>query len=227
LFHTQQYPLYLYPYVPTIALLFHKQQYLPFLYRVRTDICAAGSHTAVPTISVSIRYRQLHCCFKHSSTTIFIYSRYRQLHSCFTHSSTHHIYLEYVPTITLLFLTKQYPPYLYPKRTGSCTAVSHTAIPTISIYSAYRQLHCCFTHSSTHSIYIQYLLSVALRFHIQQYPPFLFPLHTVICIAFSHTALLSISIYSMYRQLHCCYTHSSNHYIYNQCVPTVSLLFLY
>jgi hypothetical protein len=117
----------------------------------RTDSCTVVSHTAVTAISIYITYRELHCCF--------------------TNSSNFQIYIQYVPRVALPFHTQQYAKYLYKVRTEICTAVSQTAVPTISIYSTYRQLHCCFTHSSTHHIYIEYVPSVALLFHTQQYPP--------------------------------------------------------
>jgi hypothetical protein len=177
--------------------------------------------------------------------TISIYSTYRQLHCCFTRSNTHNIYIQNVPSVALLFHTQQYPPYLYTVRTVSCTAVSHTAGPTISIYRTYRQLHFCFTHSSTHHFYIQYVPTVALLFHTQQfppylctvrtdictavytqqYPPFLYTLCTDSCTTVSHTVVPSIFIYSTYRQLHCCFRHSSSHHIHIQYVLTVALLF--
>jgi hypothetical protein len=202
--HSSTHHIYI-QYVPTVALLFHTQHYPPYLYTVPNDICTAVSHTAVPTLS--------------------IYSTYSQLHCGFTHSCTHHIYIQYVPTVALLFQSQQYPPYLYTVRTNSCTAVPYTAVFTISIYSKYRPLLCSFTNSSTHHIYIQYVLTVLLLFHTQQYPPYLYTVHTDSFTDVSHTSLSTISLYSMYRQLHFCFTHSSNQNIYVQYLPTVALLF--
>jgi hypothetical protein len=171
-------------------MLFHTQQYPPYLNKARNDSCTAVSHTAVPAISIYTTYRQLHCCF--------------------THSSTHHIYIQYVTSVALLFHKEQYPPYLYTLRNVSCTAVSHTAVHTstfsctavsqtavntISIYSTYRQFHCCFTQNSTHHNYIQYVPSVALLLHTQQYSPYLYTERTDSCTAVSHTAVPNISIY--------------------------------
>jgi hypothetical protein len=175
-------------------LLFHTQQYPPYLYTVRTDRCTAVSPTAVPTISIYFTYRRFALLFlTHQYTpylytirsqiftavshiavpTVSIYSTYRQLHCCFTYSSTHHIYILYVPTFLLLFHLQQYSPYLYTVRSDIFTAVSTTAVPTISTYSTFPHFHCCFT---------------------QQYPSNLYTLPTDNCTDVSPTAVPTISI---------------------------------
>jgi hypothetical protein len=212
-------------YVPTVALLFHTQQYPPYLYRVYTGSCCAVPHAAVPTISIYITYRPLHFSLTTAVPTISIYSTYRPLHCSFTHSSTHHIYIQYVLTFALFFQTQQYLPYLYTLRTDRYTDLSHTAVHTISIYITYRRLHCSFTHSITPHIYIQYVPTVALLFHTLQYPPYLYTLRTDGCTALSHTAVPTISIYSTFRPLHCSFTRSNTHHIYIEYIPAVAVLF--
>jgi hypothetical protein len=190
LFHTQQYSPYLYTALSySLTALFPTAVPTIFIFNNYPQL-HCFSHTAVPTISIYSTFLQFNCRFPTAVLTISIYSMYQQLLRRFTKSSTHEIYIYYLPTVALLFHSKQYTPYLYTVRTDGCTAVSHRAVQNhIYINSIFPQLHCrfthsrtqlificstspqfqcCFTHRNTHHTYLHYVTMVAMLFHVQE-----------------------------------------------------------